>query len=398
MRKLLSITAFVAGALVLVAGSLLLFRLMQFRSAVNQIQNQGFPVSTSDLRKPVDDKENSTTILLNRLAAPLSSFEEEMWIDEEVMQRPVDEEMIQRFNEINSAYPNVFPLIEELSRATELNLELDGDGQEFLDDLLEQTGIVRSSARVLAWKMRILAADGKPDDAIATGLQIFHLSRLFDQCPMILSHLFTNACRGIAVDQIHEIIVNDPITDETRRRLNRELEAQDTLRGYAPSLIGERAFGIEAISEMGIFQMAYGGKGYLDVIGEEIDNADKEHYEQERFVQSRYSDLMNGWFGASLFPALEQVRNSSSLTRSKLRALRIISALQTQPDSVTAAISPDYLVKIGVPPAMIMDTMNGEPMKVKRVDDRWIVYSVGANLVDDGGDSERRQDFVLGND
>ncbi len=40
--------------------------------------------------------------------------------------------------------------------------------------------------------------------------------------------------------------------------------------------------------------------------------------------------------------------------------------------------------------------MNGEPMKIKRVNGKWVVYSVGSNLVDDGGDSEELKDFVLG--
>ena len=395
MRKLLSISAVVAAALALVLGLLLLFRLVQFRSAVSQLKQAGFPVATADLRE--SQKEGNTTIIFNRLAAPLSAFETEMWVDEEVMERPVDEAMIQRFNELTNAYPTVFPLIEELAEATELNLELEGDGLEFLDDLLNQTAI-RSCARVLAWKMRIQAAEGKPDEAIKTGLQIFRLSRLFDQSPMILSQLLTNACRGIAIDQIHEIIARYPISDESRKRLNGELESQDTSRGYAQSLIGERAFGIEMLSGMGIFQMAYSGKGYLDVIGEEIENADKEPYEQEWPLQNQYSKRMDGPFGASLFPALEQVRNSSSHIRSKLRALRIINSLQAQPNPQSTSISSDDLVKIGVPLNMTLDTMNGEPMKVKRVDDRWVVYSVGVNLVDDGGNAEQQKDFVLGNE
>ena len=395
MRKLLSISAVVAAALALILGLLLLFRLIQFRSAVSQLKQAGFPVATADLRQA--QKESNTSIVLNRLAAPLSAFETEMFVDEEVLERPVDEAMIQRFNELTEAYPTVFPLIEELSESTELGLELEGDGQEFLDDLLNQTAI-RSCARVLAWKMRIQSANGRPDEAIDTGLQIFGLCRLFDQSPMILSQLLTNACRGIAIDQIHQIVVQHPVSDDTRSRLNEALESQDSLQGYAQSLIGERAFGIEAISEMGIFQMAYSGKGYLDVIGEEIDNADKEAFEHVRTVESRYSELMDGWFGASLFPALEQTRNSSWHIRSKVRALRIISSLQTQTDSDTNSVSQDYLVKTGVPLTMTVDTMNGEAMKVKRVDDRWVVYSVGVNLVDDGGNAERQKDFVLGSE
>ena len=45
---------------------------------------------------------------------------------------------------------------------------------------------------------------------------------------------------------------------------------------------------------------------------------------------------------------------------------------------------------------MTVDTMNGEPMKVKRTDQQWLVYSVGLNLVDDGGNAKEIKDFVVG--
>ena len=48
MKKLLGISAIVVGALALTLGIFLLFRLAQFRAAVSQIQNDGFPVSMAD--------------------------------------------------------------------------------------------------------------------------------------------------------------------------------------------------------------------------------------------------------------------------------------------------------------------------------------------------------------
>lgn len=51
---------------------------------------------------------------------------------------------------------------------------------------------------------------------------------------------------------------------------------------------------------------------------------------------------------------------------------------------------------LGVPKSMTLDRMNGEPMKVKRVDGKWVVYSVGPDLKDDGGDLENRKDIGVG--
>ena len=49
---------------------------------------------------------------------------------------------------------------------------------------------------------------------------------------------------------------------------------------------------------------------------------------------------------------------------------------------------------------MTIDTMNGKPMNVKLVkgetDERWVVYSVGEDLIDDGGNAKEIKDFVVG--
>ena len=83
-------------------------------------------------------------------------------------------------------------------------------------------------------------------------------------------------------------------------------------------------------------------------------------------------------------------------TTSQIRGLRIINALQSNSDSKDQEITQQYLKKIGVPDPMIVDTMDGEPMRVKRTDDSLVVYSVGPNREDDGGTREGMLDFVIG--
>ncbi len=399
MKKLLSFAAIVMALLILIAGSILLYRLQQFRAAVNHLQADGYPVSISDLTQPAANYGQQASHLFNRLAAPLSSFEKEMWVDNEALDRPVDDDMIARFDELQKAYPNVFPLIDKLSKETTIALDLEGDHDTFLESVIERMTRLRSCARVLAWKVRILAAQGKPDEAIAAGLEIFQLCRLFDQYPMIISQLVVNACRGIGIGAIHEVIANHTISDPTRELLNRELELQDVMPGCAQCLVGERAFGIEAISEIGTVQMALAGNRYLDLLGDEIKNSAKQPFERQQSVDGRDSEWTSGWtngYSAGLFTAFEQFRTGIARTRSNLRSLRIINALQARPNAEADTITQDYLVEIGVPQSMTVDTMNGELMKIKRDENRWIVYSVGPDREDDGGNPIAMEDYVVG--
>ena len=79
--------------------------------------------------------------------------------------------------------------------------------------------------------------------------------------------------------------------------------------------------------------------------------------------------------------------------------MRIVNALLG--DAKSADIDPskitsEYLKSLGVPESMTVDTMDGKPMRIKRGEDRWVVYSIGQDLVDDGGKADQNQDFVIG--
>ncbi len=396
MKKILGYSSVVAAILVLTAGSILLYRLTQFRAAVERLKSQGQPVSFADLNQPETEVGRAAQLVFNRLQTQLTAFETEMYVDKEVMDRPVADEMIARFNELSNAYPSVYPLLDQLAEKSQISTELEGNSQENLEVLLDRVQKLRSCARVLAWKMRIQSAQQQPDEAIATGLQIMRIGHLADQHPTVVSLLVGNAIRGIAISRIHDVVVNNPVSGEALEQLNAELERQGAANAYLESLKTERPIGIELLSDMGLFQMAYSGTGYLEIVEDEIRNADKESFQQDFVVESGYSPWINGALGHSLLPAFQATRRSVARIRSQLRALRIISALQSHPEATSKTITPEYLVEIGVPESMTVDTMNGEPMKVKFEDGHWIVYSVGPDLKDNGGSANLSEDFTLG--
>ena len=57
---------------------------------------------------------------------------------------------------------------------------------------------------------------------------------------------------------------------------------------------------------------------------------------------------------------------------------------------------PPALSDLGLPPAATTDPFSGEPLQLKKLPEGWLVYSVGTNLVDDGGELDEFQDVGAG--
>jgi hypothetical protein len=76
-----------------------------------------------------------------------------------------------------------------------------------------------------------------------------------------------------------------------------------------------------------------------------------------------------------------------------LRSLRILNRLQQRDSSSDQAPALDEL---GLPPAALIDPFSGQNLLVRRTDRGWIVYSVGTNLQDDGGQIRCRPELDLG--
>ena len=82
------------------------------------------------------------------------------------------------------------------------------------------------------------------------------------------------------------------------------------------------------------------------------------------------------------------------LTRARVRSLRVLNALQGRVPAGSDKIP--KLSELGLPVETTIDPFNGEPLHVKRLPQGWLVYSVGRDLQDDGGDFENNRDVGVG--
>src|SRR4029077_15561730 len=92
-------------------------------------------------------------------------------------------------------------------------------------------------------------------------------------------------------------------------------------------------------------------------------------------------------------PALEKVHVANLRSRALIRSLRVLNALQQQPDAAMA--QPD-LAKLGLPAEAIIDPFTGSPLLLRKVGNEWIIYSTGADLADNGGQIAEFKDIGIG--
>jgi hypothetical protein len=71
-------------------------------------------------------------------------------------------------------------------------------------------------------------------------------------------------------------------------------------------------------------------------------------------------------------------------TQALARCLRVINALQARVPPGSDAVP--KLSELGLPAEATTDPFTGKPLVVKKLADGWLVYSVGEDLEDSGGD------------
>ena len=87
-------------------------------------------------------------------------------------------------------------------------------------------------------------------------------------------------------------------------------------------------------------------------------------------------------------PALKSALVCAYRNQAMIRAIRILNALQKKAPINTDKIP--SMTELGLPDEVGIDPYNGKPMIIKKLPEGWLVYSVGDNLKDDGGQVEEK--------
>jgi hypothetical protein len=401
----------------LIAAGLIYYAVTNWRASarlektIARLRAAGEPIRLADLgRAPIPPEENAFTFL-KRAEADIKAIENEVSAAETAeldAKRKREEEAGQTTAETANdddvispavlaamrtalaAYPKAVPLLLEASRCPDFDWQLDVNlaPRDFTAAMIDLFKPMRGGVRVLNYQAQIDLADGRADDALQSALAIMRLSRLLDREPTLVVSLVSLACFNVGVHAANDALRLGPISDASQQALEDELAQQLPIEAAKHTLKTERPFMLEHYRDF-----LADGVGWLpsmkndactsaelvDALLETLPLGTASTDPKVREILARSGPLT-----ASLEPSFQAYLHAVRRQLATLRSLRILATLSRNKFSPEAAVP--QLDELGLPASEIVDPFNGEPMRLKKLPEGWLIYSVGRDLKDDGGD------------
>ncbi len=278
---------------------------------------------------------------------------------------------------------------------------------QFMTAIMNSPIEIRSIQRFLGWQMEMAVADQRPEDAVRRGIEILRLAKLYEAEPGLIGSQIAMAVRGAAARALYDALAAGRLSAAMHTQLDRELARCDDAQLMVRVLKTERAISVSAIqSQLGVAPpivvntigwpikaMYMKMLDYYDVILPLIRAPWHEIYGQDG---SSIFQVPTG-FGTiadSLASGIQMTYEMSTKTTAVLRSLRIYNALRQYADEHDREAN--GLGDLRLPVDAAVDPFSGQPLKLKITPAGWLVYSVGKDGQDDGGDLHSQKDVGLG--
>jgi hypothetical protein len=406
--KILGITALVLLALLLSLTAILYWTTSsRLEARLQALRDAGEPLALRELARPSIPTEQNAATYIRRAQADIVAIDKELTpvydrVDqEETYQRTeADKKAIRAALE---AYPRVFPMLEQAAACPDHNSDLDytADPNAFIAAVIKQAQEVRPAVKLIAERVQLQLADGKTDEALQSVVTILRLARHQEREPTLINHLVVCACRSIGVEEGNRVLRSGPVSAKARAELDAELALAASNAAYVHMLKTERAVGLEMLRSFGNvvnrpFFLNDEQSFYLDLMAQNIDLASRT-FADAGPTYDKLIEESKSWrhqIAGMVVPAAARVHGAELRTRAFIRCLRVLNALQR--NAANAEAGPPKLEELGLPADAIIDPFNGSPLLLRKIGGEWVIYSVGQNLMDDGGQLKDRKDIGIG--
>jgi hypothetical protein len=266
---------------------------------------------------------------------------------------------------------------------------------------------LRGAARLLLLESAVAAHRGQYDAAVESVAAMFAVARSLEQEPMLVSQLVRMALDNMARNRVQWLLSAGTLDEAQLLRLDAELARSDFQLPIQRALICERVVGLQVFDNPGsVLGNVAGGLrltpasdeiAYLQLMEEIIAAYDATGQARRQAVEDATDGvrLLSGATGASvrfpltllLLPSLHAVSEAASRNEADRDATRLAIAVERfylrhgQLPSALDELVPAFLESV------LGDPFDGAPLRFRANAQDYVVYSLGANGADDGGDS-----------
>lgn len=286
--------------------------------------------------------------------------------------------------------------------------------------LVEHAQRLRGGARLLALEAQVRARRGDAAGAARALHAGFMLAGSLKNEPVVVSQLVRIACDGLARQQLQELLPDVPFSDADLAQLQADLRAADYREAWRRSLMGERVIGIQAFDDPASAGMPGAQAAlwrmtrqddlvcYLRLMRTAIDSSKESWPEARAGIEKAEAELKTKIVASPLararyamtaliVPALTNSSSAGMRGTAQNRAAEAALAIERYrqrhgklPDNLQRLV-PDFF------PTTSAETDNGptdpydyKPLRFKLGDGEYVVYSIGADGKDDGGQGDDR--------
>ena len=415
----LAIAALVVGGALAAWAGWALYAASSFSGRIAAIRAAGDPASIADLApKPIPADEDAAAQLA-AVAPQIEAFARDhgrffntplgkAYDEARGRGEPATSEQLSAIKTILDGFPEIDAAVTKAAACDRYGSRLDYSlpQPQFLNAALDSS--IRTVARYGQWQMEVAMAEGRHADALQQGVELLRLGRLFQAEPGLIGGMVAAAIRDSAARVIYDSLAAGSAPAELHAALDRELAIQDDMQPFVLTLKSERAMVIEALQSQfggmaGLFMNTVGRPmkmhhtAILDLFDAVLPLAAEPWHKvagksPPNAVFKKPTGL--GTMADLLQPSIEGAYETANRSLAMTRSLRIYNALRQY--AAKHGREAEGLADLRLPKEATTDPFSGEPMKLKRTDEGWVVYSVAKDGRDDGGLLREQNDYGVG--
>ena len=175
---------------------------------------------------------------------------------------------------------------------------------------------------------------------------------------------------------------------DVRLKLEEQLSAYNDKQHFAEAIISDRAFGNSICAESPWSFWRTFRNDFLKGMQKQIDVSQRP-YPEFKAAQAANKNLSD----SMMAPAIQASNEACTRNQALSRTIRVLNAIQSEPSLLTA--DQIDLSRLGLPTDATIDPFTEQPLVIRKQGASWLVYSLGFNLKDDGGEVDEGKDVGI---